>query len=108
MTARRRVLLDENIPTDLRRRLPGVEAISAEFLGLKGVRNGDLIRRARADGFDVLVTADRPLAFGPRSWSPMACVFLTTNDSARIRPAAERIDTACRTVASGDVVIVEV
>jgi predicted nuclease of predicted toxin-antitoxin system len=70
----RRVLLDENLPLRLRRWLPGVEAVTVEFMGWKGVRNGELVRRAQAADFAVLVTADRALAASPRAWSPLGCV----------------------------------
>lgn len=108
MSPRRRALLDENLPTDLRLSLPGVEAISVEFMGWKGVLNGDLVRRARAEGFDVLVTADRPLARSPRAWAPMGCVHVTSTDRARLLAAAERIDVACRAVRPGETLPVEV
>lgn len=108
MSRRRRALLDENLPTDLRLWLPSVEAISVEFMGWKGILNGELVRRARAEGFEVLVTADRPLAGTPRAWSPMGCVYLTSNDRARLLVAAERIDAACRVVLSGEMLPVQV
>ena len=99
MTAgRRRVLLDENLPTRLRLWLPSVEAVSVEFMGWKGVRNGDLIRRAQAGGFAVMVTADRPLARTRQAWSPMGCVYLTSNTRVLLQAAAGRIDAARRDV----------
>ena len=101
MSVRRRVLLDENLPTDLRRWLPSVEAISVEYMGWKGIRNGELCRLARAERFDVLVTADRLLAQANDAWSPMGCVYVTSNRFPVLRPAVERIDAACREVAQG-------
>lgn len=57
--ASRRVLLDENMPRQLARELPGhfVSTVGAERW--KGVLNGALLRRVEAAGFDVFVTADR-------------------------------------------------
>ena len=106
--SKRRVLLDENLDVRLRLWLPGVEAASAEFMGWKGVRNGELVRRARAEGFEVLVTADRPLARQPRAWAPLGCVFVTSNRAPRLRTAASAIDDACRAVLPGQVVRVRV
>lgn len=100
----RRVLLDENLPIRLRLWMPGVEAVSAEFMGWKGVRNGELVRRAVAEGFEVLVTADRALARRPRAWAPLGCVFLAPNKAPRIRAAASTIEAACRAVLLGQVV----
>lgn len=53
----RRVLLDENMPLSLRLLLPRVDAVTVEFNGWKDLRNGDLISRALAHDFAVLVTA---------------------------------------------------
>jgi predicted nuclease of predicted toxin-antitoxin system len=104
--SRRRVLLDENLPARLRRSLPSVEAVSAEFMGWKGVRNGELVRRALAERFEVLVTADRALAWRPRAWAPLGCVFVTPNDFASLRAVAAEIEAACLDVVPGQVVTV--
>jgi hypothetical protein len=59
----RRVLLDENLPRQLARELPGhlVSTVGAERWS--GVLNGALLRRLEDAGFDVFVTADRSLEF---------------------------------------------
>lgn len=59
----RRVLLDENVPRQLARELPGhfVSTVGAERW--KGVLNGALLRRAEDAGFEVFVTADRSLEY---------------------------------------------
>ncbi len=103
-----RILLDENIPIRLRLWLEGIEVTSAEFAGWKGIRNGELLRRARAAGYTVLITADRRLAFQPRSWAPLACIFVTSQKPARLRPALARIRTACEQAVPGQVITVEV
>jgi predicted nuclease of predicted toxin-antitoxin system len=105
---RRRVLLDENLPVRLRQWLTDVEATTVEFMGWKGARNGELVRLARAELFAALVTADRALALGPRSWAPLGCVHVTSNGAARLQAAAPRIGEACRTVLPGQVVTVRV
>ena len=103
----RRVLLDENLAVQLRLWLPSVEATTVQFMGWKGIRNGELVRRAQAEGFAVLVTADRVLALAPRSWAPLGCVLVTSNRTARVRAAAPRIEAACRVVLPGQVLTVE-
>jgi predicted nuclease of predicted toxin-antitoxin system len=98
---RRRVLLDENLAVRLRLWLPGVNAVTVEFMGWKSVRNGELVRRTRAEGFDVFVTADKALARAPRAWAPLGCVLVTSNLTARVRAAAGEIEAACRAVSRG-------
>lgn len=55
------MLLDENLPRELARELPGhvVSTVAAE--GWRGVLNGELLRRAEAAEFHVFVTGDRNL-----------------------------------------------
>ena len=45
-----KVLLDENLPHDLRKLLPGHDVFTVAYLGWAGVKNGELLRRAAADG----------------------------------------------------------
>ena len=55
-----RVLLDENLPHELRPLLmPVHDVFTVAYLGWAGTANGRLLARAAADGFDVLVTTDR-------------------------------------------------
>lgn len=55
-----RVLLDENVPHDLIPQLAGHDITTVQGLGLAGIKNGDLLERARGD-VDVFVTMDRKL-----------------------------------------------
>jgi predicted nuclease of predicted toxin-antitoxin system len=57
-----RILLDENLPRRLRRHLPGHLVRTVQQQGWRGVNNGELLRRAAAAGFEVLLTADRGLS----------------------------------------------
>lgn len=108
MSLGRRVLLDENLAVRLRLWLPGVDAVTVEFMGWKSVRNGELVRRARAEAFDVFVTADKALALAPRAWAPLGCVLLTSSLTVRVHAAADRIDAACLAVRPGEVLTVQV
>jgi hypothetical protein len=42
-----RVLLDENVPVDLAAELPGHEVFTVTRLGWSGLKNGELLTRAR-------------------------------------------------------------
>jgi predicted nuclease of predicted toxin-antitoxin system len=57
-----RILLDENFPLDFARLLAGHEVSTVHSLGWSGVKNGELLRRAK-DVCDVFVTLDRNLEF---------------------------------------------
>ncbi len=55
-----RVLLDENVPHDLILQLAGHDVSTVQDLGWAGIKNGELLERAR-DAIDVFVTMDRKL-----------------------------------------------
>jgi hypothetical protein len=58
-----KVLLDENMPHDLRRYLRQHETFTAAYLGWTGLKNGQLLDAAETGGFDVLITGDRTLQY---------------------------------------------
>jgi hypothetical protein len=58
-----RVLLDEQIPRQRAAELTGHDVATVQQQGWAGVTNGELLRRAAAQGFDVLLTADQNLEF---------------------------------------------
>jgi hypothetical protein len=58
-----RVLLDENIPHDLRPFLRHHETFTAAYMGWAGLTNGRLLDAAEKEGFEVLVTGDLSLKY---------------------------------------------
>ena len=58
-----RVLLDEQLPRHLARKIAGHDVSTVQQCGWAGLQNGELLRVAADAGFDVLVTADRNLQF---------------------------------------------
>jgi hypothetical protein len=54
-----KLLLDERLPLDFRYSLPNHEAHTAEWAGLKGTKNGELLRIAEIAGYEVLLTVDQ-------------------------------------------------
>jgi len=57
-----RTLLDENFPVDFAKLLGGHEILTVHSLGWSGIKNGELLRRAKSV-CDVFVTLDRNLEF---------------------------------------------
>ena len=85
-----RLLLDENLPHQMRLELPGHDVFTAAYMGWAGVENGELLRLAAADGFDALVTNDRGLEYQQNlDELPLAVlvVLATANTIEAIRPA---------------------
>jgi hypothetical protein len=54
-----KVLLDEMLPIGVRDFLPQHNVVTAAHAGLAGVSNGEMIRRAVEEGFEVIVSLDR-------------------------------------------------
>jgi predicted nuclease of predicted toxin-antitoxin system len=53
-----KLLLDENLPHDLRHYLTGHDVFTVAYMGWKSVENGDLLAAAGDAGFDVMLTLD--------------------------------------------------
>jgi predicted nuclease of predicted toxin-antitoxin system len=58
-----KVLLDENMPHQLRAQLPDHEVFTAVYAGFGGFKNGELLNAAEAAGYDVLLTGDLSLEY---------------------------------------------
>ncbi len=58
-----KVLLDENMPHDLRFLITGHEVSTVRYLGWLGIRNGSLIAAAELEGFEVLLTGDKNMEY---------------------------------------------
>ena len=54
-----KILLDECLPVDFRHHLPGHEVHTAEWAGLKGLKNGQLLRDVEGAGYDLFLTTDQ-------------------------------------------------
>ena len=58
-----KVLLDENLDHGLRFLLGHHEVATVTYMGWAGLKNGELIRAAEGQKFDVLLTGDQTLHF---------------------------------------------
>jgi predicted nuclease of predicted toxin-antitoxin system len=54
-----KLLLDECLPLDFRHSFPGHEVHTAEWAGMKGKTNGELLLAAESADYEVLVTVDQ-------------------------------------------------
>ncbi len=92
-----RILLDENLPHQIRLELPGHDVFTVAYLGWSGVENGELLRRAATAGFDAFVTNDRGLEYQQNLTAlPLAVVVILTpaNTVEALRPALPALLTA--------------
>lgn len=58
-----KVLLDEDAPLQLRRALRGHDAFSTQYVGWSGLKNGELVAAAEAEGYDIFITCDQSMEY---------------------------------------------
>jgi hypothetical protein len=56
-----RILLDENLPDNLRRLITLHDIRTVRYMGWSGLDNGRLVAAAKSNGFDVMLTADQAM-----------------------------------------------
>ena len=84
-----RILLDQGTPAPLRRVLEGHEVSTAYERGWSTVSNGDLIRLAEQEGYELLITTDTNLRCQQNlAGRSIAILVLSTTSWPRIRRAA--------------------
>ena len=102
-----KILLDECPPLDFRHSFPGHDAHSAEWAGLKGKENGELLRDAELAGYEVLLTADQGIRhqqnFAGRKLS-IILIRSRTNQLEDLLPFVEAILNALVTMTPGQIV----
>jgi predicted nuclease of predicted toxin-antitoxin system len=104
-----KILLDECLPLDFRHSFPAHEAHTAQWAGLKGKKNGELLRAAEVAGYDVLLTVEQGI---PHQQSPagrrlsIILVRSRTNQIADLLPLASAIILALETIQPGQVVAI--
>src|ERR1700761_9503988 len=87
-----KVLLDENVPHQLRLHLTEHETITASYAGFAGLKNGMLLNAATEAGFNVLVTADKTIQDEQNmAGRTIALVSLSANSWRIIRNQTDKI-----------------
>ena len=90
-----RIILDENIPTALKRLLPGHEVRSVRDLGWLAISNGRLLAMAEAAGFEVMITGDKNMRRQQNmAGRRIAMVVLSSSQWQTVRAGADRIAAA--------------
>jgi len=98
-----KVLLDENLPRDLRHFLSMHETFTVAYMGWAGVENGDLLSRAAAEQFDVFVTKDAGIRYEQNlPMLPLTVVMLKAKSNAidDIRPLVSKLVASLDALAS--------
>jgi predicted nuclease of predicted toxin-antitoxin system len=106
-----KILLDECLPVDFRHSFPTHAVQTAQWAGLKGKKNGELLRAAEAAGYDVLLTVDHGI---PHQQSPagrglaIIVVRSRTNQIEDLWPLVNALMVAIETIQPGQTVAIPV
>jgi hypothetical protein len=102
-----KLLLDENLPHNLRTEILGHEVFTVSFMGWSGVENGELLQKAAEASFDALITNDRGLEYEQAQAAlPLAVVILlvSSNTIETIRPLYPALGEALKSLSPKNLV----
>ena len=93
------ILFDHNVPKKLRNALLGSTVKTAKEMGWTELKNGDLLRAAEIDKFELIVTCDQNLSYQQNlTGRNLALVILNTNNwnvlQRNLRVIMEAVDAA--------------
>ena len=98
-----RILFDQETPVPLRRSLATHLVSTAYEQGWSTVTNGDLIRLAEAEGYQLLITTDTNLRYQQNLQSrSIAILVLSTTSWPRIKAAAAQVAAVVEDLAPGE------
>jgi hypothetical protein len=97
-----RVLFDQATPVPIRPYLQGHDVRTAAQQGWDTLKNGELLARAEADGFDVLLTTDKNMRYQQNlAGRRIAVVVLGRQQWPRLRAHVQRVVEAIKTATPG-------
>lgn len=105
-----KILLDENLPHQLRHEITGHDAFTVTFLNWNGISNGRLLALAASENFDVLITNDQEIPYQQNlSTLPVAVIVLVapSNTFEVVREFVPSILSALEKIEPGQLVRVE-
>lgn len=104
-----KVVLDECLPLDFRHSFTGHDAHTVQWAGLKGKKNGELLRAAEAAGYEVLLTVDQGIPrqqLGRLQKLSIVVVRSRTNQLEHLRPLVPAILQALESIQPGQTIVV--
>lgn len=104
-----KILLDECVPLDFRHHLAGHEVHTAEWAGLKGLRNGRLLRETESAGYDTLLTVDQGIPHQQNLHNLRISVVIVRSRTSQLEdllPAVGAVLLVLETIRPGEIVVV--
>lgn len=98
-----RVLLDENLPRRLKRCFAeGVEVLTVQECGWRGLQDGELLRAAQTE-FDVFVTTDKGIPFEQNLSSLLIAIVILEARSNRFEDLTRLLPQLTEVIQSIDI-----
>ena len=105
------VLLDEHLPHRLRQLFAApIEAVTVGYQGWKGIKNGELLRKASVE-FDAFITMDKGFLYQQNLEKIQIGIVLLIAESNRyvhLAPLIPQVNVVLKTLKKGQVVSVSV
>ncbi len=102
-----KVLLDEQLPHRLRNHLGAHDVFTVDYMGWSGLKNGELLKVAEVEGFEVFLTGDKNLSYQQNLVSRrMAILVLSAIDFDVLKPNLSLIVAAIDNVEPGGFLMV--
>ena len=97
------ILFDQGTPRPLREHLHGHSVDTAAERGWSGLDNGDLIREAEQEGYEVLITTDQNMRYQQSLTDRrLAIVVLLSTAWPYVQPRIEKIRNALEEIRPGE------
>src|SRR5215467_5186121 len=104
-----RVLFDQGTPVPIKRYLTAHEVSVSTDLGWGQLRNGDLLRVAEQEGYEVLLTTDKNLRYQQNlKESNIAIVVIGHSQWPALQPHVQRVVDAVNAATPGSYVEVDI
>jgi hypothetical protein len=101
-----KILLDECVVQDFRKRLKGHQVFTVGFMGWSGLKNGRLLAAAVVEAFEAIVTTDQNIAYQQNLGNiPLALVILIapSNDIDDLDPLVPKLLLALKKIRPGTI-----
>ena len=97
-----KIIIDECVPSIVKRGLPDRAIKSVQEMGWAGIKNGELLKLVTAD-FDVFITSDKNLLYQQNlSALDLAIILLPSNQVPVVKALLPDIDNALSKIDPGD------
>jgi len=104
-----KILLDECLPVDFRHSFSNHDTHTAQWAGLKGKNNGELLRAAEVAGYDVLLTVDQGISHQQQPIGRKLSIISVrsrTNQIEDLLPMVDAISKALDTIQPGQTIAI--